>query len=304
MSVSRTAAGIQSGSEKDAAAVPKTASNEFGTQQELLQAYMQLQDRYRRCTDALAAAAHDLKTPLAIVSGYIELLHDGKLGPLNERQVTVLKDMQSSSARLEHLIQDFLTFSVLETGELKMKFETGDMNACLSEVCSFWSNRFQEKGIALYFLPNEKLQQFAFDQAKVQRVLSNLLENAMKYTPASGTVWLHAEPHMWERRSTYVGNLANDRRKQKLEVHNAVKVSVSDTGPGIAAEFHQEVFDDFFRLPHNAKADGIGLGLAIARRLVHALCGKIWVESELGSGAKFSFLIPTRPNIPTAGGSR
>jgi len=109
---------------------------------------------------------------------------------------------------------------------------------------------------------------------------------------------------MWERRSTYVGNLANDRRKQKLEVHNAVKVSVSDTGPGIAAEFHQEVFDDFFRLPHNAKADGIGLGLAIARRLVHALGGKIWVESELGSGAKFSFLIPTRPNIPTAGGSR
>jgi signal transduction histidine kinase len=304
MSVSQTTAAIQSGTEKDAAAAPKLASNEFGTQQELLQAYMQLQDRYRRCTDALAAAAHDLKTPLAIVAGYIELLYEEKLGALNERQLTVLKDMQSSSARLEHLIQDFLTFSVLETGELRMKFETGDMNACLSEVCSFWSNRFQEKGIALYFLPNEKLQQFVFDQAKVQRVLSNLLENAMKYTPASGTVWLHAEPHMWERRGAYVGDLPNDRRKQKLDVPNAVKVSVSDTGPGIAPEFHQEVFDDFFRLPQNAKADGIGLGLAIARRLVQALGGKIWVESEVGSGAKFSFLIPMRPNIAAGGVSR
>src|SRR5581483_5626773 len=107
------------------------------------------------------------------------------------------------------------TFSVLETGEVKMKFEAGDMNACLSEVCSFWSNQFQEKGIALYFLPNENLQPFVFDQAKVQRVLSNLLENAMKYTPASGTVWLHAEPHMWERRSTYVYDLPHDRRRQK-----------------------------------------------------------------------------------------
>ena len=166
-------------------------------QQELLQAYMQLQERYRRCTDALAAAAHDLKTPLAIVSGYIELLQNEKLGSLSERQRNVLKDMQSSCLRLEHFIQDFLTFSVLETGELKMKFELGDMNACLSEVCSFWSQRFQEKGVAVYFLANEKLQQFVFDFAKVQRVLSNLLENALKFTPVGGTVWMHAEPDIW-----------------------------------------------------------------------------------------------------------
>ncbi|HLK33565.1 MAG TPA: ATP-binding protein, partial [Terriglobales bacterium] len=82
------------------------------------------------------------------------------------------------------------------------------------------------------------------------------------------------------------------------------KVSVSDTGPGIAPEFHQEIFDDFVRLPQaGASAEGVGLGLAIARRLVQAFGGKVWVESELGAGSKFCFLLPLRP-AGTAGGAR
>ncbi|HEY6939492.1 MAG TPA: HAMP domain-containing sensor histidine kinase [Terriglobales bacterium] len=275
------------------------------SQQELLQAYMQLQERYHRCTDALASAAHDLKTPLAILSGYIELLQNEKVGPLSERQRSILQDMQASSARLEHFIQDFLTFSVLETGELKMKYETGDMNGCLSEVCSFWLARFQQKSVALYYLANEKLAPFVFDYAKVQRVLSNLLDNAAKFTPAGGTVWLHAEPHMWERRANYLTPPTHDRRKLKSEIPNSVKVSVSDTGPGIAAEFHQEIFDDFFRLAQaGASGEGVGLGLVIARRLVQAFGGKIWVESEQGAGSKFCFLLPLRPAGVPAGGAR
>jgi len=306
MSVSKTSEAANAAVSTEAMAVSvNDGRSSHTTQQELLQAYIQLQERYRRCTDALAAAAHDLKTPLAIVSGYIELLQNEKLGSLNERQRTVLKDMQSSSARLEHFIQDFLTFSVLETGELKMKFELGDLNACLSEIAGFWSSRFQDRGVALYFLPNDKLQPFVFDAAKVQRVLSNLLENAAKFTPAGGSVWLHAETHMWERRSVLTPALPHDRRKQRVDVPNSVKVSVSDTGPGIAPEFHQEVFDDFFRLPRTAsQTDGMGLGLAIARRLVQAFGGKVWVESELGSGSKFSFLIPLRPAAAAAGGAR
>jgi len=265
-------------------------------QHDLLQQFTQLRDRFQRCTNALASAAHDLKTPLAIVMGYIELLQGEKLGSLNDRQREVLKDMRSSSQRLQAFIQDFLTYSVLETGELRMQFEVGDMNACVSEVCNLWSNRFHEKGLALYFLANDKVPQFAFDAAKVQRVLSNLLENASKFTPAGGTVWLHAEPHMWERRSAQKPPSAGERRRQSLAHPNAIKVSVSDTGPGIAPEFHLEVFDDFFRLPATEKkSDGMGLGLAIARRLVQGFGGKIWVESEPGSGCKFSFLIPLKP---------
>jgi len=266
------------------------------SQQELLQEYTQLRERFQRTTNALASAAHDLKTPLAILNGYIELLQSEKLGPLNERQREVLRDMNSSGQRLQHFIQDFLTFSVLETGGLKMQFELGDMNGCLSEVCRLWSHRFQEKGLALYFLANDKLQPFPFDSAKVQRAVSNFLENAAKFTPAGGTVWLHAEAHMWERRNASKPDVSGERRRQDLAHPNSIRISVSDTGPGIPPEYHLEVFDDFFRLPTNEnQSDGMGLGLAIARRLVHGMGGKIWVESEFGAGCKFSFLLPLKP---------
>ena len=263
----------------------------------------QLRDRFRKTTNALASAAHDLKTPLSILNGYIELLQSQKLGPLNDRQREVMAEMFSSGQRLQHFIQDFLTFSVLETGELRMQFVEGDMNACLSEVCGIWSNRFQERGLALYFLANDKLTKFAFDAPKIQRVISNLLENACKYTPQGGTVWLHAEPHMWERRTVSNSAANGDRRRQSINAPNAVKVSVSDTGPGIRPEFQLEIFDDFFRLPGTESAEGMGLGLAIARRLLQGMSGKIWVESELGAGSKFSFLIPLRPilNSPDRG---
>jgi len=147
----------------------------------------------------------------------------------------------------------------------------------------------------LYFLANDKLTTFPFDAPKIQRVISNLLENACKYTPQGGTVWLHAEPHMWERRGASKSAASADRRRQSTNVPNAVKVTVADTGPGIRPEFHLEIFDDFFRLPGSESAEGMGLGLAISRRLLQAMGGKIWVESEPGTGCKFSFLIPLKP---------
>jgi len=262
----------------------------------LLQEYKELRERFQRTTNALASAAHDLKTPLSILNGYVEVLHSGKLGPLSERQREVLNDMQASGKRLQQYIQDFLTYSALETGGLRMQFEPGNINDVLSGVCRLWSNRFQEKGIALYFLANDKLPVFPFDSPKLERVISNLLENSFKFTPQSGTVWLHAEPHMWERRAATQPSAA-ERRRQNVTHPNAVKVSVSDTGPGIPAEFHLEVFDDFFRLPGTESQEGMGLGLAIARRLIQAMGGKIWVESDPGAGCKFSFLIPYKPAI-------
>jgi len=260
-----------------------------------LQDYSQLRERYLRTTHALASAAHDLKTPLSILNGYVELLQSEKLGGLNERQREVLRDMRSNGDRLARYIQDFLSFSVLETGQLKMRFESGNLNTCLSEVCRLWSPRFQERGLAMYFLANEKVHEFPFDAPKVERIVSNLLENASKFTPAGGTVWLHAEPHVWERRAASKLGVSQERRRRPLSQPNAVKISVSDTGPGIPPEYHLEIFDDFFRVSTHDKADGMGLGLAIARRLVHAMGGKIWVESDPGTGCRFSFIIPVKP---------
>lgn len=262
----------------------------------LLQEYKELRERFQRTTNALASAAHDLKTPLSILNGYVELLHSEKLGPVSDRQREVLEDMRDSGKRLQQFIQDFLTYSALETGGLRMQFEAGNINDSLSGVCRLWSNRFQQKGIALYFLANDKLPIFPFDAPKLERVISNLLENSYKFTPQGGTVWLHAEPYMWERRTASLPS-ADERRRQNLAHPNSVKVSVSDTGPGIPPEFHLEVFDDFFRLPGTENQDGMGLGLAIARRLVQGMGGKIWVESDPGAGCKFSFLVPYKAAV-------
>ena len=275
---------------------PNQADRDVPSPENLLAEYNELRERYQRTTNALASAAHDLKTPLSILNGYVELLHSEKLGPISERQRDVLQDMRDSGKRLQQIIQDFLTYSAIETGGLRMQFDVGNLNDCLSGVCRLWSNRFQQKGIALYFLANDKLPVFPFDAPKVERIISNLLENSFKFTAQAGTVWLHAEPYMWERRTASLPS-ASERRRQNVGHPNSVKVSVSDTGPGIPPEFHLEVFDDFFRLPGNKSQDGMGLGLAIARRLVQAMGGKIWVESDPGAGCKFSFLIPYKPAV-------
>ncbi len=283
-----------------AAPAPTTANaGDIPSPENLPGEYKELRQRFQRTTNALASAAHDLKTPLSILNGYVELLQTEKLGPLNDRQRAVLHDMRASGKRLQQFVQDFLTYSALETGGLHMQFQPGNINECLAGVCQLWSNRFQEKGLALYFLANENLPIFPFDAPKLERVISNLLENAYKFTPPSGTVWLHAEPHMWDRRTASVPSSA-ERRQQDLKQPNAVRISVADTGPGIPAEFHLEVFDDFFRLSTNETEEGMGLGLAIVRRLVHGMGGKIWVESEPGAGCKFSFLIPYKPAVVKA----
>jgi len=299
--VPKNACVSEPGEEKTGAALLAPSSEGIPAAADLPQAYAELQERFQRTTNALGSAAHDLKTPLAILNGYVELLQSEKLGALNSRQREVLGDMQSSGKRLQQFIQDFLTYSALETGGLMMRFEQGNINDCLSEVCRLWSTRFQEKGLALYFLANDKLPVFPFDSPKLERVISNLLENSFKFVQQGGTVWLHAEPYMWERRATAQPASVSERRRQDNSQPNSVKVSVSDTGPGIPAEFHQEVFDDFFRLPGNENKEGMGLGLAIVRRLMQGMGGKVWVESDPGAGCKFSFLIPFKPSSTSAG---
>ena len=261
----------------------------------LLQSFEKLQSESRRRTTALAHAAHELKTPLAIMAGYLDLLLSDKVGPLSERQRQILEDMRANGTRLQQFIHDFLTYSALETGNISMRFEMADLNACLQEVCSFWLHRFHQQGVALYFLANEKLKPFPFDNFKVQHIVSNLLDNALKFTSSGGTVWLNAEPHVWERRAGKPVKVAGDRRKQSAALPNSVRISVSDTGVGIAPEFQQEIFEDFTKASHEKNSQGMGLGLSIARRLVQAHGGRIWMESQLGSGTKFSFLIPLNP---------
>ncbi|HZD32344.1 MAG TPA: HAMP domain-containing sensor histidine kinase [Candidatus Angelobacter sp.] len=250
------------------------------------------------CRDALAAAAHELKTPLAIMGGYLNLLLTQKLGPLEPRQLEVLREMQDNGERLTNFVQNVLSYATLRVNRYEIHSEVADINACLREIAEFWAQRFQDKAVAFYFFPDEKLSPFPFDWFKVQHVVSNLLDNAMKYTPSSGTVWLHVEPYFWERRAVKRKPLT-ERRRRLVANPNSCRISVADTGPGIAPEYQQEIFEEYFRLTsEGSRAEGHGLGLAIARRLVQAARGKIWVESEPGGGSKFSFLCLLNPPPP------
>ncbi len=134
----------------------------------LLDSYRRLLEQNQRRTVALATAAHELKTPLAILSGYLELLHGPELGPLNERQQEVVAEARLNCTRLQRFIQDFLAYSAVEAGKFTLNLERSDLNACLSELYGIWSARFRAKGVALFFPVNNRLAPFHFDCCKIQ----------------------------------------------------------------------------------------------------------------------------------------
>jgi len=260
------------------------------TYRNLLAAYLRLQEVNRQKTVFLASAAHELKTPLAVIKGYYDLLLSGSLGRLTEKQRDILQESKDSCDRLVRLVSMFLNYSALESGKLVLHLRENDLRDCLSELANRWHDAFQRKQVRLETWFDGSLPIFKFDYQKVQQTVANLLDNALKHTPTGGNVSLSAEPHFWERRAAEAMP-PTDRRRERAQLSNSVKVEVTDTGTGIAAEHHQEIFEDFVRVDRSSS--GMGLGLAIAKRLVQAHRGKIWVDSEPWRGCTFTFLLPT-----------
>ncbi|PYU26978.1 MAG: hypothetical protein DMG32_08935 [Acidobacteria bacterium] len=259
------------------------------TYRNLLAAYLRLQDVNRQKTVFLASAAHELKTPLAVIKGYYDLLLSGSLGKLNEKQCDILQESKDSCERLVRLVSMFLNYSTLESGKLVLYLRDNDLRDCLTELATRWHEAFQRNHVRLESVLAEKLPIFKFDYQKVQQTVANLLDNALKHTPAGGSVTMRADLHFWERRVAKEPP-TTDRRRARNHEPNCVRVAVSDTGSGIAAEHHQEIFEDFVRVDRSSS--GMGLGLAIAKRLVQVHRGKIWVDSELRRGCTFTFLLP------------
>jgi len=259
------------------------------TYRNLLAAYLKLQEVNRQKTVFLASAAHELKTPLAVIKGYYDLLLTNSLGKLTDKQKDILEESKESCERLVRLVSMFLNYSALESGKLVLQLRENDLRDCLEEMTSRWSEAFQRKGVKLETHLDPSIPTFKFDYQKVQQAAANLLDNALKHTPSGGNVILRAKPHFWERRVAEVAPV-EERRRFRLPRPNSVEVSVTDSGAGIAPEHHQEIFEDFVRVDRNTS--GMGLGLAIAKRLIQAHRGKIWVESEALRGSTFAFLLP------------
>jgi signal transduction histidine kinase len=259
------------------------------TYRNLLAAYLRLQEVNRQKTVFLASAAHELKTPLAVMKGYYDLLLSGSLGKLAERQREMLQESKESCDRLVRLVSMFLNYSALESGKLVLQLRENDLRDCVNDLTCRWQEAFQRASVKLEVKIHPDLPLFKFDYQKVQQCMANLLDNALKHTPAGGVVTLRAQPHFWERRTSQL-NPTEERRRESRPFTNSILIAVADTGSGIAAEFHQEIFEEFVRV--DPSSSGMGLGLAITKRLIQAHRGKVWVDSELGRGSSFSFLLP------------
>lgn len=242
----------------------------------------------------VVSAAHEFKTPLVVMLGYADLLRSGHLGEVNERQRQVLGEIQESAERLQKLIQDLLLLYELRAAEPSAKdrveCEPADVNAQVEEIFNYWASGAKQKSIAYRFQPAPGNPRVRVEPMRLQHIVSNLIENALKFTPARGKVLVSVSPCFWERRKAQSEFLFNLERTSNRKIENAVRIDVSDTGPGIPPDRHEDIFCDFVQLP-GASSRGTGLGLAIARRLTEAHGGVIWVESEERKGSRFSLLL-------------
>jgi signal transduction histidine kinase len=256
----------------------------------LFQAYLELQETNKQKTAMVAAATHELKTPLAVISGAAELLLGGGLGSLNQQQREIINLCQQNCRRLLNVVNSFLDYSAVERGKFSLRLETHDVHDLVADAARYWKRLAQTRGIRFEYGMAHDLPPIVCDRAKLQNVLNSLCDNALKFTPHGGEITLAVDLHFWERRLAAVLVDTERRGGQRPQV-NGIRFSVSDNGPGIPQEYHQEIFEEYFQVP-GSPSGGMGLGLAIARKIVSAHKGKIWVESREGKGTAFHFVIP------------
>lgn len=249
--------------------VPIQSKDELG---ELAQAFNQMSADLARSNQArrqmTADIAHDLRNPLMVMSGYLEAMRDGVLQPTSERLATLYDETQ----HLQHLVADLRTLSLADAGELSLQREALPPYELLLRAHSAWQTEAHQRQISLELHALADLPAINVDPERMMQVLNNLVSNALRYTTAGGKIVLAA----------------------RLE-GKQILLTVQDNGAGIAVEHLPLVFDRFYRVdPSRQENTGeSGLGLAIARSIIEAHGGALWVESDgIGQGATFMIRLP------------
>jgi len=215
--------------------------------------------------------AHDLKTPVVAVAGLLTRLRQGKIGKLNEAQKAYLEIIYQEVARLEKLITNFLDYVRLDLHIITPLSSAIQVEKECQEVLNRLQTLAEAKGVALQGKFPKEVMIIPADPLLLQRALSNLLENAIKYSPPQSLIVLEV-----------------------CDLGNEVQFSVRDQGPGIALQDQAHIFELLYRGKTAGREGGLGLGLAIVKRIIDAHGGRIWVESEEGRGATFHFILPRR----------
>jgi signal transduction histidine kinase len=241
--------------------------------------FLEIEDKSRQLEAAsqhksefLANMSHELRTPLNAIIGFSEVLTERMFGELNEKQDEYLKDIYASGQHLLSLINDILDLSKIEAGRMELEVADFHLPLAIENAVVLVRERALRRGLTLEQSIDPRLGEMQGDERKIKQVLLNLLSNAIKFTPEGGRVGVRAAP---------------------MDEH--VEVAVSDTGVGIAPEDLEAVFEEFRQVGAAEKrAEGTGLGLALARKFIELHGGRIWVKSQIGAGSTFTFTLPVR----------
>ncbi len=242
--------------------------------QELAVANERLKELDHLKSDFVSNVSHELRTPLTAIKGAVDLMLREVAGPLTEKQIHYLTRVRSNTQHLAGLINDLLDLSKIESGRIEVKSSRVSLGGLVHEVVEGLRPVAAEKVISLEAIVREPSILVWADRNKINQVLTNLIGNAIKFTPVQGRVTVSASRNGDE----------------------SVQVSVSDTGLGVPPDEKEKIFAKFYQIAevNGENSKGTGLGLAIAKALVELHGGKIWVESEPGRGSTFSFTLPTR----------
>ncbi len=253
-------------------------------------AYDRLKELDRLKSNFLATVSHELRTPLTSIIGYSEMLESGIAGELNAEQLEFVQTIHAKGDQLLALITSLLDLSKLEQGVMSIRSETIDPRALVDDIARTFAPAARKKGIELRTRVDEELPPIEGDPIRLKQVLSNLAENALKFTPAGGQVFFEAHAADFEEESdTEMGAVFFSSPRP------AVAFVVRDTGIGMPAAELDKIFDAFYQVDGSSTREhgGTGLGLSIVKRLVDAHGGRIEVSSEIGKGTTFRVLIPS-----------
>jgi signal transduction histidine kinase/ActR/RegA family two-component response regulator len=229
-------------------------------------------------SEFLASMSHELRTPLNAVIGFSEVLLEKMFGDLNERQEEYLRDIWSSGKHLLELLNEILDLSKVEAGKMELDLSAFPVRGALEYAMSLVRERASLHAIALSLDVAPDLDVVEADELRFKQVVLNLVTNAVKFTPAGGSVMVRAT-----------------REGEDLVV------AVTDTGVGVPPEDRDRIFESFQQGGRGApKEEGTGLGLTLSRRIVELLNGRLWLTSEVGLGSTFAFSIP----LVSAGSAR
>jgi two-component system sensor histidine kinase ChiS len=234
----------------------------------------------------LANVSHELRTPLTAIVTYGEVLRDGLLGAVNERQREALNSVISSSRQLLGMIEEILTYARTNARAIELEPTELDLHAVVHDVHQMSASLIRKKRLHFETKVADGLPLARADRDKVLHVLGNLIGNAIDFTPADGLI--RVEARRYRRDPAWL------------------EIVVSDTGVGIAPEHHEMIFREFAQVDSSRarRHHGTGLGLAIARNIMGLHGGEIWVESELGDGSRFHFTLPSVEAVAAAEASK